>query len=73
MPGMDGIETLARIRQMGEEYVKLPVIALTANVISGAKDYYVGVGFNDYLEKPVEPKKMEEALRMFLPKDVIKA
>lgn len=73
MPGMDGIETLAKIRQMGEEYVKLPVIALTANVISGAKDYYVGVGFNDYLEKPVEPKKMEEALRMFLPKDVIKA
>lgn len=73
MPGMDGIETLARIRQMGEEYVKFPVIALTANVISGAKDYYVGVGFNDYLEKPVEPKKMEEALRMFLPKNVIKA
>ena len=42
-------------------------------MVVGAKDYYVGVGFNDYLEKPVEPKKMEEALRMFLPKDVIKA
>lgn len=73
MPGMDGIETLAKIRLMGEEYAKIPVIALTANVVSGAKDYYMGVGFNDYLEKPVEPKKMEEVLRMFLPKDVIKA
>ena len=73
MPEMDGIETLAKIRLMGEKYAKIPIIALTANVVSGAKDYYMGVGFNDYLEKPVEPKKMEEALRMFLPKDVIKA
>ncbi len=73
MPQMDGIETLGKIRQMGDRYEKVPVIALTANVVSGARDYYIGVGFSDYLEKPVEPKKLEETLRMFLPSEVIEA
>lgn len=69
MPNMDGIETLQKIREMGGSYSTLPVIALTANVVSGAKDNYVSLGFTDFLEKPINVDKMEDALRNYLPKE----
>lgn len=69
MPNMDGIETLQKIREMGGFYSTLPVIALTANVVSGAKDNYVSLGFTDFLEKPINVDKMEDALRNYLPKE----
>ena len=69
MPNMDGIETLQKIREMGGPYSTLPVIALTANVVSGAKDNYISLGFTDFLEKPINVDKMEDALRNYLPKE----
>ena len=66
MPGMDGIETLHELRNT---HADLPVLALTANAANDGGAYYVGEGFQGYLAKPVDGRKLEEALRDFLPRD----
>ena len=50
-----------------------PVIALTANALSGAKEMYLEIGFSDYLSKPFQPKKLEEMLLEYLPKEKVVA
>lgn len=67
MPEMNGLETLKKIREMGAQFEKLPVVVLTANVVSGAKEQYMNAGFSDYLEKPVSAKLLEDMLRKYLP------
>ena len=71
MPDMDGIETFQKIqelRPMGCRHT--PVIALTANAISGAREEYLRHGFADYIAKPVEYKKLIEVMKKFLPTKV---
>lgn len=70
MPGMDGVETVKRIRAMGERdpyFSVVPIIALTANAMKGVKDYFLQNGFNDFIPKPMELKQMDNALRTWLP------
>ncbi len=67
MPGMDGVETLARIR---ERYKDLPVYALTANAALGEK-YYTDKGFNGYLAKPVDSRALEETIMRHLPEEIM--
>jgi CheY-like chemotaxis protein len=70
MPGMDGIEALKKIRACGGEYyLDLPVVALTANAITGMKEKFLGEGFNDYLSKPIDTSKLDEILFKWLPKE----
>ncbi len=66
MPEMDGIETLHRIRQMGLDFNKLPVVALTANAESDSKEQYLNMGFNEYLEKPLVIDELEKILGKYL-------
>lgn len=66
MPEMDGIETLNKIREKGDKYSSLPVIALTANTAPGLKDTYVSLGFTDYLEKPVMAECLDQIIKMYL-------
>lgn len=65
MPGMDGIETLKKIKaeNFGDG---TPVIALTANAVAGAKEQYLEAGFDDYLSKPIEVDALEGKLIKFL-------
>ena len=49
----------------------LPVIALTANVVNGAKEMFLNAGFDDYIAKPVEVDRMERALKNFIPRELI--
>lgn len=73
MPNMDGIETLKHIQEeYGDIYENVPIIALTANAISGAKEMYLSKGFSDYLAKPIEADKIESILLKYLPKEFIK-
>lgn len=72
MPGMDGLETLQAIRELGDAYKELPVIAMTANSMSGAREKYLNAGFIDYLEKPINAKVMEETLLKYLPSDRVR-
>jgi len=60
MPKMSGKETLVKIKEMG---VTTPVIALTANAISGEREKYINLGFNEYLSKPIDKKELERVLK----------
>ncbi len=72
MPGMDGIETLNAIKEdMDSPNTDTPVLVLTANAISGARENFLREGFDDYLSKPIESDKLEEALIKYLPKDKV--
>lgn len=73
MPEMDGIETLHALKKMKKNKSKgQPCIALTANAISGVKKMYLNEGFDDYLSKPVNPAKLEEMIRHYLPEEYLK-
>lgn len=66
MPEMDGTECLKYMKD--NDLIKnTPVIALTANALSGAKEEYIKLGFNDYLSKPIVPLELENMLRHWLP------
>jgi len=67
MPEMDGIEATKRIREMG--YGELPIIALTANAVSGVKEMFLANGFNDFLSKPIDTAKLNAILEKWLPKE----
>ncbi|MBR4024795.1 MAG: EAL domain-containing protein, partial [Firmicutes bacterium] len=70
MPGMDGIETLEKMKELKDSpNIDTPVIVLTANAISGAKEAFLKAGFDDYLTKPIESDRLEATLAKFLPKD----
>ncbi len=68
MPNKDGIETF---REMKAEKLigDTPVIMLTANAESGAREEYKRLGFVDYLTKPVDSKELETSLKTYLPGD----
>ncbi|MBR3307629.1 MAG: response regulator [Lachnospiraceae bacterium] len=68
MPGMDGLETLERIR---EDKPDLPVYALTANVTSGGEDFYRSKGFTGYLSKPIDSTALERAIMKHLPPEIM--
>jgi CheY-like chemotaxis protein len=70
MPEMDGIETAEAIRATRGEYFKaVPIIALTANAISGMREMFLRNGFNDYLAKPIEIPKLSEIMERWVPKE----
>ena len=73
MPGMDGIDTLKAIRALDNpEKSNVPVVVLTANVVSGAREMFMKEGFNDYLSKPIEIDKLEKVLLNNIPSDLVK-
>ena len=73
MPEMDGIETLEISRNMeGNLNLGVPVIALTANVISGVREMYYEAGFNGYIGKPIDGEIFEETLLQFIPHEKVK-
>ena len=71
MPEIDGVETTHIIRRFYHEYDKVPIIALTANAVSGAKEMFIREGMNDFVSKPVEVKALVSAVKRWLPKDKI--
>ena len=77
MPGLDGIETLQRLQKLNQQENALnahtPVVALTANAVSGAREEYIAAGFDDYLTKPIDSHKLEDLLRSMLPQEKVRA
>lgn len=73
MPGFDGVETLRRIREINNGmYQDLPIIALTANTISGAREMFKSEGFTEFIPKPIERPVLERVLRRVLPENRIR-
>lgn len=74
MPKMDGIETIHKLRSAkGGLNRSTPVIALTANVVSGAKEMYIKEGFNDFLPKPINSSNLEKVILDYLPPECLDA
>ncbi len=72
MPGMDGIETLAAMKELkGNLCERAACIALTANAGASAREEYLAAGFDDYLSKPVDGLVLENMLREYLPDEKI--
>ena len=68
MPGLDGIETLKILTSDENENLnkETPVIMLTANALSGAKEMYMEAGFTDFLTKPISIEKLNDILKLYL-------
>ncbi len=67
MPDMDGVEALKRAKQI--ENVKkagTAFIAITANAFSGSRDEYIRQGFDEYLSKPINGRRIEEVIKRHL-------
>ena len=85
MPEMDGIETAGQIRELGTSgtpdmpdfpggdeypyYTNVPIIALTANAISGTREMFLENGFNDFLSKPIDTIQLNSILEKWIPKE----
>ena len=72
MPEMDGLETTMLIREQGGWNNKAPIIALTANVISGTEQIFLANRMDDVLPKPLEIDALNLCLKKWLPADLIK-
>jgi|GEM_PF-464454 len=72
MPEMDGMETLEKLKALPENPNReTPVISLTANAISGAREQYLAAGFKDYLTKPIDSAQLENLLIKYLPREKV--
>ena len=72
MPVMDGIEATEKIRELEDaSYQKLPIIALSANATSEAKEMFVQAQMDDFISKPIREKELVACIRKWLPEDLI--
>ncbi|MDR2194473.1 MAG: diguanylate cyclase [Treponema sp.] len=74
MPVMDGIEAAKAIRDLGHQqgpdadWLKLmPIIALTANAVTGSRDFFLQAGMNDFISKPLDAERFNIMLAKWLP------
>ena len=69
MPGMDGIECFHRIRAKhgSDYYMRVPVIALTANAIAGSREMFLEEGFDDFVAKPIDNALLDQILKKYIP------
>ncbi|MCL2204510.1 MAG: ATP-binding protein [Defluviitaleaceae bacterium] len=74
MPDMDGIEATLQLRKMG---YTAPIVALTANAITGQADLFVQNGFDEFISKPIDTRHLNQILNKFVrdkqPPEVIEA
>ncbi|MBR4344743.1 MAG: response regulator [Lachnospiraceae bacterium] len=72
MPGMDGVEAMKRIsveRAKMRSYI--PMVALTANAVSTAKEMFLSEGFDGFVSKPIELVELERVIKKVLPHNMI--
>ena len=62
LPGIDGVEALARLRR-DERTASIPVLALTAQAMSGDRERFLEAGFDGYLAKPVDIVELIQVVR----------
>ena len=73
MPVMDGIDTVREIRNLdGEEFKKMPIVALSANTVETSREEILTSGFNDIIVKPIELDQAEAMLRNYVSEDKVK-
>ncbi|WP_336107176.1 hybrid sensor histidine kinase/response regulator [Thalassospira sp. CH_XMU1420-2] len=75
MPGMDGFEATKQIRSgiLGPVMSNIPIIAMTANAMSGEKEKCLDAGMNDYITKPIEPDRLVNKVMHWVQKQLAKS
>ena len=68
MPEMDGLETMKIIRKME---VAIPIVAISANTVTGMKEMLLSEGMNDFLPKPIKKAELNKVLRNWLPSEKV--
>ncbi|MBR1873843.1 MAG: response regulator [Eubacterium sp.] len=72
MPGMDGVETMKKIRsEAGQSKRYFPIVMLTANAVSSAREMFMREGFDGFIPKPIDLTDMERVLKRVLPSSAI--
>lgn len=72
MGGMDGVEAMKRIRSdVAGKNGETPIVALTANAMSSAKQMFLAEGFDGFVSKPIETDELERVMRQVLPKSMV--
>ncbi|MBQ3671373.1 MAG: response regulator [Treponema sp.] len=71
MPGMDGVETMKKIKERDQKKRNRIIIALSANAVNGAKEMFLNEGFDDFVPKPVQGKDFGRALSTWLSPSLI--
>ncbi|MBO4927596.1 MAG: response regulator [Clostridiales bacterium] len=72
MSGMDGVEAMKRIRSdVAGKNGEIPIVALTANAMSSAKQMFLAEGFDGFVSKPIETEELERVMRQVLPKSSV--
>ena len=66
MPNMSGVETLHKLKEI--DGFATPVVALTANAVTGMKEKYLNDGFDDYLAKPINRDELNNIVAKYLNK-----
>lgn len=65
MPLMDGRQATQAIRKLEAPVANMPIIALTANVISGEREACLEAGMDDFVIKPLQPERLREVLATY--------
>ncbi len=72
MPVMDGVEATKEIREMEELYYQeLPIVALSANATTEARELFASNGFSDFVPKPIKLKELCGCIRKWLPEELV--
>lgn len=67
MPIMSGEEATETIRRSEGPNRSTPIIALTADGVTGVRERLMSVGMNDYIMKPIDPEKLFQTIRKYFP------
>ena len=68
MPDLDGIETIRILKKMTEKTLP-PIVAMTANVVTEFREKYIKEGFDDYISKPIDIKRLNKLLKKYFYKE----
>jgi signal transduction histidine kinase/DNA-binding response OmpR family regulator/HPt (histidine-containing phosphotransfer) domain-containing protein len=67
MPELDGLGATRQIRALAEPKRSIPIFAMTANAMAGAREEYLAAGMDDYISKPVQPSLLLSKLSAIVP------
>jgi Amt family ammonium transporter len=66
MPVMDGFDAASAIRRLNASVSAVPIVALTANALTGDREKCLDAGMDDYITKPIDPVELEQVLVRYL-------
>lgn len=69
MPEMDGIEVLHILKKLSKNFDIPPIVALTANAVTGMREMYLNEGFDEYVSKPINISELNKVINKFFRRD----